>query len=281
MLNRAVRLSFIVGLVLLSCLGLWWLTSDSAAIRFHVSQMGTAREKIAKTGARDPRQSEFIERYDAHRDALVRLGYFERREFVLRSISVPSLESKRLWQELLYRFPDHPHVTMQGYGPAAIDMVVVWDRPNMIARWQEVIGAHDLPPDPVLSKRRMVPENGYVSFVGTWIDDDGNVLYTISDEGDGNLRFHVREFEPWTTSIKNLRAENGTVFFDQYHRPRISEELESPVSVDGEHPFSGMRRLVELSRIEGNERAIRMSMSTIQLEDPTSQVLRRQDELLP
>jgi hypothetical protein len=156
-------------------------------------------------------------------------------------------------------------------------MVVVWDRPERINLWEEVIRAHDMPVDPVLSRRTMPSDDGYDFFVGTWVDEDGNVIYRISVEEGGDLHFETWKAEPWTVSIKNLRAENGSIFFDQYHYTPPSEKLETNVDKSGEHPFSGVRCNVELSRIEGDDKAIRFTMSSIHLEEPTQGVLRKQD----
>jgi len=133
----------VVILLLLGGLLVLWVNRVTIAVRYHLAAMDSSWRRIAEVGANDPKQSMYIDRYDAHRDALVRYGYFERREFVLTHISVPSTQSKRLWQELQAMFPDHPHVTMQGYEPATTDMVTVWDRPASMSRWKDVIQAHD------------------------------------------------------------------------------------------------------------------------------------------
>ncbi len=254
-----------------------WMKRETLAVHYHLALMDGAWKRISQVGPDDSKQSTYIERYDAHRDALVRQGYFERREFVLANISVPSLQAKRLWQELQAEFSNYPHVTMQGYEPTTTDMITVWDRPESIEEWAEIIRAHDMPPDPVLRKARMSSEDDYTGFVGPWVNGDGDVMYEILDEGSGDLRIKTWDSETWTTVIKNVRAEGKTIFFDRYHYTPPTDKLKKHVSRDGEHPFSGVRCVTELRLVEGDDTTLQQTFSTIHTGKKLSGMLKRQE----
>ena len=127
----------------------------------------------------------------------------------------------------------------------------------------------------LLMKENMSPEDGYGSFIGTWLDENGNVIYNISEGNNGNLRFQTWKSETWKVSIKNLRAEGGVISFDQYHFTPPSDKLKTHVSRDGQHPFSGIRCVTKLSMIDGDENAIQQTVSTPQLPEPITGILRR------
>ena len=109
-------------------------------IAYHRQRMVSAWHKAIEVGA-GPKQGDFLEAYDRHKASLVTLGYLERREFPLQHVSVPSLQSRHLWEELRATFPDHIHIEMPWYGHT----VVVWDRPQNLAAWEAIINAHDRP----------------------------------------------------------------------------------------------------------------------------------------
>lgn len=137
--RKVVAVAAIAGVLCLVAL----LVAFQADIRiaYHRERMVSASNKAAEVGASSPKQGNFIEAYDRHKAGLVKLGYFERREFPLQHVSVPSLQSRRLWEELLATFPDHIHIEMPWYR----DTVVVWDRPQNLAAWEAIIKAHDRP----------------------------------------------------------------------------------------------------------------------------------------
>ena len=274
-MQRKHKVYCILTLILFLILLPLWLGRVSLAVRYHLWLMASAWKTIGDVGPADSTQSTYIEWYETHRDALVDYGYFERREFVLSKISVPSLESKRLWQELESTFADHPHVTMQGYEPETPDTITVWDRPDRIKEWASIIQAHEMLPNPHSTRAMMPPGEDYTGFAGTWVAEDGDVVYEILNDENGGLRIESWSSATWQTTIKNLRAENGGLLFDQYFRTPPSEKLKTIISASGEHPFSGVRCVTELRLSENNKDVLQQNMSTINLTEPITGTLRR------
>jgi len=92
------------------------------------------------------KKSECLKTAERHRAALVRLGYLERRKFHLSSVQVPSEEADRLRRELVLVSSEPLCVEMHGHGEGTEDMVVVYDRPDAMARWEAVIARYDTRP---------------------------------------------------------------------------------------------------------------------------------------
>lgn len=121
-----------------------YLLRKPILIEIHKRRMNAAWARAVK-GPPSKRQGDYLDRYDASLEALVRLGYFVRKEFRLRHISVPSENSKQFWLLVMKTFPEHIHVNMQGYEPQTPDALVVWDRPERISIWEKFVSTHDVP----------------------------------------------------------------------------------------------------------------------------------------
>jgi len=124
---------------------------DGIAIRYHRSQMMTNYQKIESSQKRDAldsllrrTQSDFIKPYEEHRTALVRLGYFERREFLLNNLSVPSPGYSALFRAVATNFPSL-HFEGRGYNPGETAAIVVWARPQELEVIKEFILQQDVP----------------------------------------------------------------------------------------------------------------------------------------
>ncbi len=245
------------------------------AVAYHQNRMRASLAQARKVDPGNPKQRESIEAYEKHRDSLVALGYFERREFPLLHISVPSLKSRRLWEELRAAFPDHTDVMMQGYEPGTRDMIVVWDRPQNLPDWKKIISAHDQP-----ASGRITGDVGDLSkFIGTWVDDEGESVYVISSGPEGSINIAVPANDTWRIEIKNARVENGQIMFDAYHYMEASNDLKSPIDKSGEHPFSGVRCETILTVHSHDSSRMVYKMKTIHTPQPIVEILRRAGEV--
>ncbi len=211
------------------------------AITYHQRRMERAWRELNATRPGDPKQPRLIEAFEHHEAALVELGFFERKEFLLRHISVPSLQSRRLWEELAGAFPEYANVTMEGYGTHEPDVIIVCDRPENLTRWEEIIRAHDQPLAGPPGQATIEDGSALQPWIGRWADDDGNVLVSITLEPDGTATIKVPSADPWETIVKNVRFDGGRLRFDEYHYTEPRDEYKSVTNSSGEHPFSGVR----------------------------------------
>lgn len=239
------------------------------AMTYHQNRMRASLAQARKVDFNNPKQGELLEAYEKHRDSLVELGYFERREFPLLHISVPSLKSRRLREELQAVFPDHTEVMMQGYEPGTRDLIVVWDRPQNLPNWERIISAHDQ-----LASGRITGNVGDLSkFIGTWIDDEGKPVYVISSGPDGCINIASPANDTWRIEIKNTRVENGKIMFDEYHYTADRNDLKSPIDKSGEHPFSGVRCRTILTLDPNDSSRMEYSIKTIHTSEPNVGIL--------
>lgn len=273
---KNTKVFVLVTLIFMAALAALWWNWEPLAIQYHRTYMNSSLTHAIEVGPRANNQSDYLERYDYHLAALVSHGYFERREFVLSHISVPTIESRRLWQELQERFPDHPHVTMSGYEPTTTDMIVVWDRPDRMKQWEDIILAHDKPNEPSLVPTPTIQRDDLVGFVGSWINEEGGVTYEILFDDSGALRIKPSTSEVWTTAIKNVRIESQSLLFDQYNYIPAMDGLKTIMNRTGDHPFSGVRCSVELSLAGSKLNQLTSTISTIHLKKPITSILKRQ-----
>ncbi len=114
-------------------------------IKYHLRGVDICLQKITLYNRNgDPRHSTYSGKYEAHRDALVRLGYLEHKIVPLNHVQVPSTESLALWQELRTAFQTEFSM-MSGITPGFPDEILIWDRPDNITRLEEIINKHDKP----------------------------------------------------------------------------------------------------------------------------------------
>ncbi len=114
-------------------------------------------------------------------------------------------------------------------------------------------------------------------FLGTWVDDDGEIVCEIHSDDSGNLRIEPPQASEWKIEIRNVRAEGPAIFFDQYHFTPSLDGLKSPASPSGDHPFSGVRCAVELMPVDGDRDKLRYTMSAPQLNEPFATILKREE----
>ena len=108
--------------------------------------MSSNFESIIKTSPNEHKQSIYIEHYEKHLAALVKFGYFSYKRFYLENIQIPSPEAQKLLSVLQETFPDighEYHFVAQGYEPETPDVIIVWDCPDNIVKWEKIIFEHD------------------------------------------------------------------------------------------------------------------------------------------
>ncbi|HDY65469.1 MAG TPA: hypothetical protein ENH84_04460 [Phycisphaerae bacterium] len=122
------------------------LFHNDIAIAYHHRAMMRAWAKIRKVGPNNSDQSQWIESYERHRDALVQYGYLARREFPL---VVKPPETRRVWKQVTAEFPDYIHVAMQTtqWG-GTVNKIIVYDQPDRMPAWEAVIHRYDVPEFP-------------------------------------------------------------------------------------------------------------------------------------
>ena len=83
--------------------------------------------------------------FDRSRNALVRLGYFERREFCLRHIWNREAAMNLFWAEMTAAFDGTVYIQNLSDISTEVFVLGVWDRPENMPAWEEFIKTHDVP----------------------------------------------------------------------------------------------------------------------------------------
>jgi len=240
-LNKTAAIFIVMGVFTLAGAALIFFRKP-VAIKYHKLRINVLLNKKPKF---DPVSGfsffdgDWMNALDKHRDKLVELAYFQRVEFPLSYISYPSLQSRRLWEELGSRFPNHPHAVMQGYEPNTIDMIIVWDQPHKLAECARVISAHDAPPTNIVDASQGKSED-LLRFVGHWAEEAEEACYIITEHA-GTLKVETPPNDACRIVFKNIRLEGKRIAFDSFYYIDPNEDLKSIVNSSGEHPFSGVR----------------------------------------
>ncbi len=224
--------------------------------------MSASWSRILEVGPQDSRQAGFIAKYEYHQQRLVDLGFLERRELHLLNVKLHSLQYRRLYEEL-NALTDRRHYAYFETGSAGEDEsvhVTIWDTPDRVDEPVSVAKAHDCP----ALKAFEADREKLKAFGGTWVNEEGKVVYTISAANGGRIRIEPAASEPWQIEIRNFRAGDGRILFDQYHYTPPQDELKSPSNKDGHHPFSGVRCQVSLETYPEDASAMTMTLSTFQ-----------------
>lgn len=277
--TTAIFIAVSLSILLFVSLVIWW---KPIAIRYHKQRINALMNRKPTL---DPDSGlsffgdDWVKALEKHRDKLVELGYLQRREFPLRNISVPSLESRRLWEELGTTFPNNPHFSMQGYEPNTPDMIIVWDQPGKLHKWERIISSHDAPPTNIVVGVEKGNMQDLLSFVGQWANEDGEVCYIITQDIEGNLKIETAPNDAWRTVLKNMRLEGKRIMFDEFSYTDPNEDYKSIIDRSGEHPFSGVRYKTVLEVNPKNSNELLTNGSAVSkygiLTDPNKSVLRR------
>jgi hypothetical protein len=138
----ARRLMIVVSIVMTSLAVVFW---RPFIISYHEKKMASDWRTVERIGASDDLQGKYIFSTEYHREALVRLGHFERRVIPLKYLQVRSSEAKVLWAALNRRAAGLPVVTMQGYEPETPASIVVWAKPESMVEWEAIVAKYDRP----------------------------------------------------------------------------------------------------------------------------------------
>ena len=101
-----------------------------ARVQYHYYRMSSANSEARRTGPGNPNYSQLIHSYEDHRAALMKLGYFSKRQFYLNKIPTSSRRFHELLRELPKQFPTEiAKVEGHGYIYGEPVFIVVWLHP--------------------------------------------------------------------------------------------------------------------------------------------------------
>ena len=119
-------------------------------IAVHKNRMIGCRHTIVSLGSEDDRFLAFVPKYNRHRDALVSLGFLEKRSFPLANMSLDSsVEQYNAFRaRMLQRFPeqafsDYSFVQYKGHNPKAPQVVTVFTTPDLMQAWADAVQEYD------------------------------------------------------------------------------------------------------------------------------------------
>jgi hypothetical protein len=117
-----------------------------AKILYHNDRMRRAWANTFEPGRTN---SQDIIKFEAHRDALVALGYMVKRVFPLDHIKPGSPEHKALHQELNQNsLKASGYFFMQGFEASTPPVVIVWATTAHLPEWEAIIKSHQPKPSP-------------------------------------------------------------------------------------------------------------------------------------
>lgn len=111
-------------------------------IAYHEARMGNTWSRLVRSTHVDPDQSDLIDTYEHHRDALVSLGALRHEQFVLQHVPLSSDAYLVLLDVLRDLAASRPSVLIPQTDPVVIH---VWCPPNELPQWASIISAHDIP----------------------------------------------------------------------------------------------------------------------------------------
>jgi hypothetical protein len=116
---------------------------ENISIHYHRWMMAKARDRmISSSRSTGLLVGNPIESYGKHRDALVRLGYFEKREFTLKHVMSGSSEFKDVWKLMNERFPKLGDFSSP-YNPGTPCVIDVWTTSNEMLLVEQFIADVD------------------------------------------------------------------------------------------------------------------------------------------
>ena len=153
-----------------------------SAVRRHCQAMESALATTMEISPEDGEQGEYIQKFEYHRDKLVELGFLERRELPLQFISYPSMIASRMYKDLNSLAGTHrySYFEIAGYEPETPDVVIIWDKPDLIDALSEIVTAYDQPVSNEVSADLSAAE----PFVGTWGTPEKVILSRAASRND-------------------------------------------------------------------------------------------------
>ncbi|NIP25067.1 MAG: hypothetical protein GWN67_14855 [Phycisphaerae bacterium] len=251
----AIPAAFGVLFVLVLCIMIWW---EHIAIHYHKQRVKALLNKKPKY---DPDsglsyfEEDWVQALEKHRDKLVKLGHLQRREFPLSTIKSPSLQFRRLWEELGTIFPENPYAEGHGYDSNNPATIVVYDQPQKLPKWERIILAHDAPSTNIVKVDEQVDSQDLLAFVGHWAYDEGEVCYIISKDSEGSVRIEEPPNEAWRTVLRNVRFDGKRIMFDKFNYIDPNEDYKTIINPYADDPLSGVRyeTVFELNPKDSNE----------------------------
>lgn len=275
----AIPVAFGVLVFLVLGLMIWW---EPITIQYHKQRVKALLNKKPKY---DPDsglsyfEGDWVRALEKHRDKLVELGYLQRREFPLSTIKSPSLQFRRLWEELGTIFPEDPYAEGHGYDSNSPATIVVYDLSQKLPKWESIILAHDAPPTNIVNAGKQIALQDLLAFVGHWANDEGEVCYIISKDTEGNVRIETPPNKAWQTVFRNVRFEDKSIMFDEFIYIDPKEDYKTIINPYADDPLSGVRceTVFELNPKDSNELLETMSMVSKYgiFADPNKGILRR------
>jgi len=278
---KTIAISAAFGLIvaLVLCIMIW---REPIAIHYHNQRVKALLNKKPKY---DPGSGlsyfdeGWIRALEKHRDKLVKLGYLQRREFPLRTIKSPSLQFRRLWEELGTIFPEDPYAEGHGYDSNSPATIVVYDQPQKMPKWERIILAHDAPSTNIVNVGKQIAPQDLLAFVGHWANNEGEVCYIIGKDKEGNVRIETPPNEALQTVFRNVRFEDKSIMFDEFNYIDPNEDYKTMINPYADDPLSGVRyeTVFELNPKDSNELLETMSMVSKYgiFADPNKGILRR------
>lgn len=112
------------------------------------------------------------------------------------------------------------------------------DKPAAVNRVTRQPSAPVVPSDPSLGL-----------YVGDWAGDDGLEL-SITRNADGSAAISLPPNPAWDSVVNNVRFDGTNLKYDLYMYYKGKEDFTTITNTVGDHPYSGVRNEVTLSRGE-------------------------------
>ncbi len=139
MKNTIIAISLLAVLVVA---GLFtWRTVE---INRHRNACLSLREQMLKHPPTDPKHYTFLSQWQEHKGFLVTLGYFTTNTFQIVNLRNDGPRGEALLEETRNLCPDDDPVDLLWSGDS--NLLTVWDRPQKMKIWEELIRKHDVPP---------------------------------------------------------------------------------------------------------------------------------------
>jgi hypothetical protein len=132
----ALVLAVMAALVLL-------LASRPLRVWYHRTRMVGEYNRATEIGPQGD-QHPHILAFEEHRDALVRLGFFQHKRMPLRTVSIPSDRSKTLFHDLNRHLElEDGYFEGHGYEPETPDEVVLWATAEKMQVLERIVRDHE------------------------------------------------------------------------------------------------------------------------------------------
>jgi hypothetical protein len=109
-------------------------------------------------------------------------------------------------------------------------------RPAPVNRTARQPSAPVVPTDPNIDR-----------YVGHWAGDDG-VELSITRNADGSATISLPPNAAWDAVVNNVRFDGSTLRYDLYMYYRGKEDFATFTNTVGDHPYSGVRNEVTLTK---------------------------------